>query len=56
MVSDGVCGEIFDFNVGFLENIDVLVMFMLVSCNGFIDGNILISLSGGIVLFNVLWI
>lgn len=54
-VSDGVCGETFDFNVGSPEDINILATPTPVSCNGQTDGSIAISLSGGTAPFNVLW-
>lgn len=54
-VSDGTCGETFNFNVGSPEDIDVLATPTPVSCNGLTDGSISISLSGGTAPFNILW-
>lgn len=54
-VSDGVCGETFDFDVGTPEDINVLATPTPVSCNGLTDGSISISLTGGSAPFNILW-
>lgn len=55
-VSDGTCGEILEIDVPSPENISAISDVVPVSCNGFMDGSITVTPSGGTGDFTFLWL